>query len=245
MEHIEPPKYRLDAAARKLLPKGAAVDMFFHRPAQSKNDCLCYTMLKYPQKPEKPGELERQLFLLRRAYGTEFRAVADTGGYDMEYQPYDNDLWGGSQEGLVNQRFSAIRYIEMIVNAEDGKQLKALERRIVALQTRYSVRVISDDLLFQNIYSKMHDILEIDSLLADLRDNERQMAALQNEDIAAFDESANRLLLGISFLALFSALIDAADYFELFAPPLGLAKWLSLGVVALVVIVWALWRRRR
>ena len=114
---------------------------------------------------------------------------------------------------LLNQRLSAIQYIDEISRLSDAGQ-KAIERlnvRVVRLKTVFSFAVISNDHIFQNVYSRMYKILDIDRLLEDIRDNEAQMEILRNASAARADKLSNKFLGGISFLALFSALIDASS----------------------------------
>ncbi len=117
---------------------------------------------------------------------------------------------------LLNQRFSAIRYIHEIAEGADTgkKEVEIINKKIVRLKTVFSFRVISDDLIFQNMYAKMYDILDIDRLLEDIRDNENQRELLQNIDTAKTEKRSSQFLMGISLLSLFSALIDASSYFD-------------------------------
>jgi hypothetical protein len=144
---------------------------------------------------------------------------------------------------LLNQRFSAIRYIEEIAESEglSTKQVERLNGRIVKLKTSYSFRVISDDLIYQNVYSRMYQLLDIDNLLADLQDHEEQLALLQSTHTAKTERMASKFLFGISLLSLFSALIDAAGYFERFPRLQNAATWLSIGSVTVIVLLCIFW----
>lgn len=144
---------------------------------------------------------------------------------------------------LLNQRFSAIRYIDEIAESDvlGTKQAERLNGRIVNLKTAYSFRVISDDLIYQNVYSRMYQLLDIDNLLADIQDNEEQLALLQSSHTAKNERMASKFLFGISLLSLFSALIDAAGYFERFPRLQGFATGLSIGSVSLIVLLCVFW----
>jgi len=117
---------------------------------------------------------------------------------------------------LLNQKFSAVEYIDQISLLFDSKSsaLEKLNQRIVRLKTVFSFNVISDDKVFQNVYSKMYDILKIKQLLEDIVDNESQMEMLQNADAVKAGKRSDKFLFGLSLLSLFSALIDASSFFD-------------------------------
>lgn len=133
---------------------------------------------------------------------------------------------------LLNQRFASVQYVEQI-SVETECNLDEVAARIIRLKTVYSFRVISNDMLYQNIYRKMYQLLEIDALLEDLQDNEEKVALYHKSIVERANDNATRMLFILSVLSVFSCLIDAASYFELFRVFAGIAKWLSLGLVAL------------
>lgn len=91
--------------ARELLPAACKdAQLFFYSTDDIKNECMCYHMLKLSKDEVQTDKLEEQMFLLRRGYGTQFAGLEsrNSSNYDMVYTPYQNDWWGGSQEGLAN-----------------------------------------------------------------------------------------------------------------------------------------------
>jgi len=140
---------------------------------------------------------------------------------------------------ILNQRFAAIKYIERIIElgVEDSKELRELNRKIINLKTVFSLRVISSDMLHQNVYNKMFEMMDIDNLLQDLQDNEQQIELLQKEKGEQLGRRTGAMLGVLSVLAIFSALIDATDYFEKFPNYYCIAeRWLSFAIIAVVVI---------
>ena len=85
---------------------------------------------------------------------------------------------------------------------------------ISLLKTSFSFSIVSDDQLYQTVYSKMYMILGIDRLLADVRDNEEQIELLQNQERMNTEKITSVFLFGLSILSLFSVLVDAAGYFD-------------------------------
>ena len=270
-EPVEGELLLLDAA-QKLLPP--SVTFFFEGRADFKKECLCFHRLCITEGTETDESLDRMLCLLRRSYAQWFRLPGDDSEYDMRYDPYPNDCWAGSQEGLVNlnlragneeddwfldhfkfnhlavdyhflyllllnQRFSAIRYITEIAECgtDSRRKLEKLNRNIVRLKTVFSFNVISDDQIYQNVYARLYRILDIDRLLADIRDNEEQMEILQNTEAVKADQTANKFLFGISLLSLFSALIDAAGYFDRFPGLQTASTWVSLACVVAIILL--------
>ena len=144
---------------------------------------------------------------------------------------------------LLNQRFSAIAYICEIAEAADAGQraIEQLNRRIVRLKTVFSFSVISDDQIYQNVYSQMYQVLDIDRLLENIRDNENQMEIIQNARSVRADKSSNKFLFGISLLSLFSALIDASSYFDRIGALQPIATQLGLCCTLGIVITCILW----
>ena len=138
---------------------------------------------------------------------------------------------------LLNQRFSAIRYIEEVAIG-DSDTIREVNERIVKLKTVYSFRVVSNDLIYQNLYSRIYRLLDIDNILDDLSENEQQVEMYHAKSLERTERQTNKLLIAISLLSVFSCLIDASSYFDLFAPFRNISKWISLLIVCAVVITW-------
>jgi len=138
---------------------------------------------------------------------------------------------------LLNQRFSAIQYVTMIsaASAESSREVELLNRRIVELKAVFAFNIVSDDQLFQNLYAKMYKILDIDRLLDDVRDNESQMEMIHSKIAERSEKLSNRLLFGISLLSVFSAMLDASDFFERFDVGAGFSTGLGM-IFALVIM---------
>jgi hypothetical protein len=144
---------------------------------------------------------------------------------------------------LLNQKYSAIQYIFMVSKVINmpSKNIENLNRRIIELKNIFTFNVISDDIHFQNIYSKMFSILEIKNLLADVIENENQIEFLQSNKHAKDDRMSNKYLFGISVLSLFSALIDAATYFDRINSIKPISTFLSLISVSAVLVLCVVW----
>lgn len=150
---------------------------------------------------------------------------------------------------LLNQRFSAIQYIHKISSLSNGtqKELEALNARIVKLKTVFSFKIVSDDQIFQNVYTKMYSTLDIDRLLEDIKDNEAQMKQLLSISSVKTDKLSSKFLLGISILSLFSVLIDATQFFDRLNLPVSatlLGFICTLGVSA-VYFLWLFFSRNK
>lgn len=119
---------------------------------------------------------------------------------------------------LLNQRFSLLNYLDdLSANAVNYKKnIDIISEKSMLFQALFSYRIISDDLLYQTIYSKMYEILEIDDLIKETENDEKLSATLLTKQNLRHEKNMNRLLLGISFLSLFSALVDASGFFDRF-----------------------------
>lgn len=148
---------------------------------------------------------------------------------------------------LLNQRYSAIEYIDEIARGDTECQgeMEALNRRIVTLKSVFSFTVISGDHIFQNLYSRMCRVMDVERLLEDIRDNENQMEIVRNARAEKVDRLSNRFLFGLSLLSLFSALVDAAGYFDRFEALRPFATWLGLGCTLAVVVICLIWLFRK
>lgn len=273
-------KISLYTAAQSLIPEGSDAELFFDCTAQFKYECRCLHMIKAEGEQNDEAYLYEQLNLLKRSYNSNFKNKSHAGSseYDMIYEPYDYDKWGGSQEALVNivcetgqqdtdffvnnykyehlyndyhflyllllnQRFSAVHYIAQIAESEklSPREFDKLNKRVVQLKTSYSFRVVSNDQFYQNVYSKMYKILDIDFLLDDIQDNESQMAVLQSAHSVKTEKMTSKFLFGISLLSLFSALIDAAGFFDRMGGQGYVSTLLSLVCVIGIVIICIIW----
>jgi uncharacterized membrane protein (DUF485 family) len=144
---------------------------------------------------------------------------------------------------LLNQRYAAIKCLEKIpvVGNSSKKESLELSKQISDLKTIYSFSVVSDDQLYQNIYTKMYSILDIDRLLSDIQDNEERMEILQKHDMLSAEKRTNRLIFGLSILSLFSVLIDSASYFDRFAKFQAFSNVISFAIPCAFVIWCILW----
>ena len=87
----------------------------------------------------------------------------------------------------------------------------------------------------------MFSILEIKNLLADVIENENQIEFLQRSKHAKDDRMSNKFLFGISILSLFSALVDAANYFDRINGIQSISTFLSLISVCLILALCIAW----
>ncbi len=144
---------------------------------------------------------------------------------------------------LLNQKFTAVEYINKVsmACAEDLKKIEEMNREIIKLKTVFSFNVISDDRIFQNVYSKMYSVLEIERLLADVIENEGQLEILQNSSSAKADKLSSKFLFAISMLSLFSALIDASSYFDRIQVLQSFSTLLGFLSVCLTIVVCLVW----
>lgn len=140
---------------------------------------------------------------------------------------------------LLNQRFASIKYIQHISEGNNltSKALDELRKNIIRLKTEFSFKVVSNDPIFQNVYSKMYNVLEIDNLLVDIRENEEQVAFYHGMSSAKRERTTGKLLAGLSLLSLFSALIDASSYFDRFPKITAISTILSLVCVSAIVVL--------
>ncbi len=137
---------------------------------------------------------------------------------------------------LLNQRFSAIDCMGRIAQATAGEKAEDLTTAIINLKTHFSFQVISDDMVYQNVYAKLFEVFEIGDFLEDLSEMNEKTASIQRQKTERQAKKTERFLLGISILAVFSALVDAADYFDRISWLKNAATWLSL-IITLVIVV--------
>ena len=144
---------------------------------------------------------------------------------------------------LLNQRFSAIRYLDKIsqMSKYTRREKEKLNVKIFQLKTVFSFSVVSDDQLYQNLYSKMYGLLDIDRLLADIHDNEAQVETLQNHELLENEKMTSRFLFGLSLLSLFSVLVDAAGYFDRISILAKIATPLSFGCMLFIIVFYFVW----
>lgn len=150
---------------------------------------------------------------------------------------------------LLNQRFSLLSYIDRVARVsgkEKGarKALTEINAESMRFKARLSFRVISDDLLFQTIYSNMYEILGIEELIKDTVENENQALSLLEQDNEKRETLVSHLLIGLSLLSLFSALADASGFFDRLPIRPGLSTWLSVGLVAAIIAGCLIWHFR-
>ena len=146
---------------------------------------------------------------------------------------------------LLNQRYSAIRLIEQVAGgSRDLKHIQEIAQRIVALKTNYAFRIVSGDMIYQEVYNRMYDILNIDNLLKDVEDNESRMEMVNIRQEEKTGKVVNTILSGIAALSIFSAAIDAASLLDRF----GLSSTVSTVLataVALAAIIFGVYFFRK
>ena len=144
---------------------------------------------------------------------------------------------------LLNQRFSAIVFLGKIPQFRSltRKERDKMSYMISTLKTTFSFSVVSDDHLYQTIYTKMYTILGIDRLLADVRDNEEQIQLLQNHELLNTEKMTSVFLFGLSVLSLFSVLVDAAGYFDRIPILQSISTILSALCLLSIVVFYLVW----
>jgi hypothetical protein len=135
---------------------------------------------------------------------------------------------------LLNQRFASLLHVEALARAsDDSASLERIHADAADLATRYAFHVISDEMVYQNIYTDMYRILHIDKLLSDVEECRARIEAIHNGIAERNEKRTSGLLFGLSWLTFFSALVDATGYMDRFTSHFWLATVLgSLGVLA-------------
>lgn len=144
---------------------------------------------------------------------------------------------------LLNQRFSAIKLICQITDYGKYTRIEKedLNRRIVQLKTTFAFNIISDDLLYQNVYKRMYSLLDVDRLLEDIRDNEQHVELIQNYEALETEKLTSRFLFGLSILSIFSVLIDASSYFDRIPMVQEISTGLSSVCMLAIVLSYVIW----
>ena len=144
---------------------------------------------------------------------------------------------------LLNQRYSAIAYLEKIplLRAYSRKERDEINLMTSVLKTTFSFSIVSDDQLYQTIHAKMYGIMGIDRLLADIKDNEEQIEILQNHELLHTEKMTSVFLFGLSLLSLFSVLVDAAGYFDRIPLLQSISTVLSAVCLASIIIFYIIW----
>ncbi len=139
---------------------------------------------------------------------------------------------------LLNQRFSAIVYLGKIpsVRSYNRKQREKLNLLTSSLKTVFSFSIVSDDQLYQTIYSKMYTIMGIDRLLSDIKDNEEQIEILQSHEMLNTEKLTSSFLFALSILSLFSVLVDAAGFFDRIPNLESISTFLSVFVLCVIIV---------
>lgn len=148
---------------------------------------------------------------------------------------------------LLHQRFCALANIEALsAHLDDDAVVAVTQKQSAELKCRYSFRVISEVENMQIIYGRMYEVLRIDTLLADIDDMNERIASLRELESQKHEQRLSGLLTVISILAIFSALIDLADFLNKF---LTSGEWYfalaSLVVNVIIVVIAAVFIFRK
>ena len=142
---------------------------------------------------------------------------------------------------LLNQKYSAVKYIELVADAPSNssfKQTEALNKRIVQLKNSFSFNVISDDSIVQNLYAKMYGILEIRSFLEDIIENEQQMELLLEAKQRESERRSGRFLMALTIFSLFSIFLDTAGLFDRFGIQNNNSTVISLILIPILILLY-------
>ena len=136
---------------------------------------------------------------------------------------------------LLNQRFSSLLHIEALALApDDSESLERINADATELATRYAFHVVSDEMVYQNIYTNMYHIFHIDKLLSDVEECRARIKAVQKSIAERNEKRTSGLLAGLSWLTFFSALVDATGYVDRFTGHFALAT--ALGSVGVAIV---------
>ena len=138
----------------------------------------------------------------------------------------------------------------------DLQTLKAYQKCLNSYQTDYAYERITEVPQYHRLYKKLEEKMELAELFADVMEPVSELSSLRMEkaeaDRSEQDEKMEKALAGLSFLAVFSALIDCSDYLEVVAGDMdillakpwsvqllaGVQTVFSVGIAA--VAIWAL-----
>lgn len=116
---------------------------------------------------------------------------------------------------LLNQRLMLLLSVyKSIENKDNIEQLKEIQHNLTQFKLLASFNIVSNTSNYQLIYDKIYSVLRIESLFKDVDEvNQKIMQDAESADIER-EKKLNKILIVISVLAVFSALIDASDYFD-------------------------------
>lgn len=100
----------------------------------------------------------------------------------------------------------------------DLQTLKAYQKRLNSYQTDYAYERITEVPQYHYLYKRIEEKMELAELFSDVMEPVSELSSLRmekaEEDRAEQDGKMERALAALSFLAVFSALIDCSDYLE-------------------------------
>lgn len=122
---------------------------------------------------------------------------------------------------------------------QNDMDVERVENQLNDFKIKYSFKAVSNELMYQNLYNKMLDVLDISSLIADVEDASERIKSADRESDEKREKTTNRILFILGLLSIGSALIDFSDYIDKLWPinEIQISTYVSLGIVVVATII--------
>jgi hypothetical protein len=139
---------------------------------------------------------------------------------------------------LLNQRYSLMYLLSELTKTTDSKKLDEIEDMLNNFKVCFSFKIVSNEMVYQNLYNKMYNVLGIDKLIDDVQDASERLEIKARKEDEARENLTNILLIGVGFLAVGSALIDFADYIDRLSWfSFDISTAISFGISVLAIVI--------
>lgn len=136
----------------------------------------------------------------------------------------------------LHQRYSSFAFMfEISENMNDDKKISEINKNITKFQLESCFYVVSEERIYQNLYSKLSETLDIEGLFFDIKEINERFKSISDDYNDKRERNKTTALTGITLLSVCSCFADISGFLDRFFGEEALASTIISGSVVAVV----------
>lgn len=134
----------------------------------------------------------------------------------------------------LHQRYSSFAFMFDVSRYKNNdRKITEINRNITKFQLESSFYVISDERVYQNLYSMLRETMDIESLFQDIKEINERFKNISDDYNTKRERTSGMAITVLSLLTVFSALIDLSSFLDRFID----SDFINSGISCLVIIL--------
>lgn len=141
---------------------------------------------------------------------------------------------------LLNERYATMYLLSRLIDYRDSdyKTLYKIDDELNYFQINLSFNIVSNEMVYQNLYCKLYKIFNVDNLIKDVEESEKRLMLQRQKLSEKREKNINIILTALSLLVVGSALIDITSFMDRIFKNESFMNWIiSLVIVVILVAI--------